>query len=304
MKNILLIGGNGFIGKNIIEKFLPYRYNLTLLNRKTDNLTGVLINKKIKIVEGELEDTEILKKTIVTQNVDTIIHLASSMIPSSSINEYYKELQKVVIPTYLLLDFICELNIKFVFFSSGGTIYGKSDYPLKEDQNLNPVNYYGYSKLLIEQYIHFKKRSDNLKYLILRPSNAFGKYQPFRSDQGFITTAINKMLNNETIEIWGDGMAVRDFIEVQSLTDILHQLLNLDVTNDVINLGTGVGFNLLEVLQILEKIINKKAIVHFSGKRNVDVDKMILNIGKLKSLINYSPKPLEEDIYTYFTSCF
>lgn len=304
MKNILLIGGNGFIGKNIIEKFLPCGYNITLLNRKTDDLSGILNFRELNIVEGELKNTELFKKIIINRKVDTIVHLASSMIPSSTIDDYYHELQNVVIPTYELLDLISELKIKFVFFSSGGTIYGGSDLPLQENHALNPINYYGYSKLICEQYIQFKNRTKGLKYLILRPSNAFGKYQPFRHDQGFITAAINKILRDEIIEIWGNGEAVRDFIEVQSIVDILHELLNLDICNEIVNTGSGKGYNLLEVLRIIENILGRKAKVHFSRKRKVDVDTMVLDITKLKSLMNYNPGPLEESIFSYIKAVF
>lgn len=304
MKNILLIGANGFIGKNIIEEFLPYNYNLIILNRKTDELNGILTDNRLRIVEGELKDLIILKKIVIDQKVDTVIHLASSLIPSSNIDDYYRELQEVIMPTYAFLDFICESEVKFVFFSSGGTIYGKSNTPLKEDHIPEPINYYGYSKLLCEQYILFKNRTRALNYLILRPSNAFGRYQPLRTDQGFISTAINRILCNDVIEIWGDGSAVRDFIEVQSLTKVLHELLLLNIKNEIINIGSGKGYNLLEVLKIIEKVLQKSTNIKFSNKRNVDLDTMILDITKLRSIVNFVPGSLEESILSYIESAF
>ena len=297
MKTILILGGTGFIGSNIIDVFTKEGYKIIVLVKNKIRTENLLYNKdNITIIEGELKDSNIIKNIILEFNIGIIIHLVSNLIPSSSEKEFNQELLNVVIPTYGIINYISSKKIKFIFFSSGGVIYGKSDKKHTESDSLKPINYYGYLKLLIETYINFKHRIDGLNYIIIRPSNAYGTHQKLNRNQGFIAVAISKLIKNEAIEIWGDGKVIRDYIEVQDLSKALSKLLKSNVINETFNVGSGEGHNLLELLKIIEKHLNKKAKIVYKNKRNVDLDKVILNIDKLKEYIDFQPKTIEEGI--------
>ena len=300
MKTFLILGGTGFIGLNIIDFFTSKGCKMIVLTRNKIRAENLLYDKNsTTIIEGELKDIDIIKNIILKFNIGVIIHLVSNLIPSSKEEDFNKELLNIVSTTYEIINYISSKEIKFIFFSSGGTIYGKSDKKLAELDNLEPINYYGYSKLLIENYITFKHRTDGLKYIIIRPSNAYGKYQKADRNQGFIAVAISKLIKDETIEIWGDGKTVRDYIEVQDLAEALFRLLESNVVNETFNVGSGESHNLLEILKILEKNLNKKAKIVYKNKRSVDVNKVILNIDKLKEYIYFQPKTTEEGIRSY-----
>jgi len=297
MENILLLGGNGFIGKNIVDKFLGSESLIVLLNRKQDPLdSNLLLNCNVKVVEGELSDIELIKETIVIHKIDIVIHLVSSLIPSSNLDDFHDDLVSVVFPTFKLIDFLDKNRVKFVFFSSGGTIYGNSNRPLQEIHKLSPINYYGYSKLMIERYIQFKSRTGKLIFLIIRPSNVFGKHQKINTKQGFIAVATRRILEGNVIDIWGDGKTVRDYINISDVVDALDELLKINLCNEVINIGSGKGTDLLEIVSISEKCVNKKAKIVYREKRTVDVDYMVLNIDKIKSMVSFNPRPVEDGI--------
>jgi UDP-glucose 4-epimerase len=303
MVNILILGGNGFIGKNIIENCLHEDFRIILLNRTQDFLDVQFIaDYNVQIVEGELNDLETILHTINKYQVNVVIHLVSTLIPGSTVDDFQDELINVVFPSFRLLDHLSKTNIKFIFFSSGGTVYGKSDFKLREDHKLEPINYYGFSKLIIEDYIKFLSRINQLKYVILRPSNVYGKHQSFNSMQGFIAVAIGKIKCGKPVEIWGDGKIIRDYIYVQDVAQIILKIINSDLSNTILNIGSGSGTSLLEIIDLLQKYFDDKIELIFKERRQVDLEKMVLDIEKLKSQIDFIPTNIENGILKFIES--
>lgn len=298
MFNILLLGGTGFIGKNIIESFENESdYNLIIVSRNTTLIdSSFFIDKKVKIILGSIKDSNFIEKIILDYKVNVVFHLVSSLIPSSSQADFYSSLDDVIVPTFKLIDFIATRDIKLIFFSSGGTIYGNSTNLITEDTNLNPINNYGYSKLTIENYIRYKSNISLLNYIILRPSNVYGKYQSFDGNQGFISVAINKIQNGQVINIWGTGKTIRDYIHVDDLTTILKKILSNSISNKSFNLSTGIGFSLLEIIKIIENNLNKKAVLSFDSERIVDANSVILDNSKILEIIDHDFINIEEGI--------
>jgi len=300
MDRILLLGGNGFIGRNIIENYLSEDCKLVLLHPKDDFINlDLKTNRKVIIVEGEIKELQLIQDILIRHDINIVIHLVSTLIPSSCLEEYYYELEHVIIPTYKLLDYISKTKVKFVFFSSGGTVYGRSNFKIKEEHRLAPINYYGFSKLIVEDYIRLLSRVNKLKYLIIRPSNVYGKYQRLEAKQGFIAVVIGKVLANKPVEIWGDGKAIRDYIYVQDVAEIVKKILKSNLTNETLNIGTGIGINLLEIIEIIQKYFDKEILIEYKEKRPVDLDKMILNNDKLMSVIQFKPVDIEFGIQRF-----
>lgn len=289
MDTILILGGTGFIGKNIVESFKnDDNCKLVVVSRDLNLIDNAIFSAdSISVELGSFSDPVFIENLIVEYDVTIIIHLISNLIPSSSATEFYEGMNDFIIPTFRLIDFIANKNIKFMFFSSGGTIYGNSDAVINEETPLNPINNYGFTKLIVENYIRFKSNSSQLDYIIVRPSNVYGKYQLFDRNQGFISVAINKIQNNLPIEIWGDGNTIRDYIDVFDVVSIVRKLLYSSISNVTLNLSTGVGFSLLEMIQIIEANLGKKSIVHFNTKRIVDANKVILDNTKLLDIVDH-----------------
>ncbi|MBB1279866.1 NAD-dependent epimerase/dehydratase family protein [Pseudoalteromonas sp. SR41-1] len=298
MKNILIIGALGFIGKNLIEELQSKNVNLVLLTRNLTNAQQKVRNmNNVAILKCDLQDIENIKSIITNYEIDTVIHLASGLIPSSDFSDFNQELKEVIEPTYKLIHLLASKNIKFVYFSSGGTIYGNTDSErVCETNALNPINYYGYSKLLIENFIRFVARNSDLNYLILRPSNVYGRYQPKDRNQGFIAVAINKLSTSSPLTLYGKGEIIRDYINVIDLINITVQLLDKGTSREVINIGSGTGMSLNQIIEIIENITKNKLIILSEEKRLVDTKKIVLNIDKLNGYVNYTPKSLKQGI--------
>ena len=297
MKNILIIGGSGFIGKNIIDVLKETDCKIIVTTRRK-NISSIQ-NLKIKFLEACLYDTNLIKKIISDNNIEIILHLASNLIPSSKKIHFDMEVQNIILPTFEILNYISDKGIKIIYFSSGGAVYGNSKNKVSEDNTLEPINYYGYSKLMIENHIKLLSRTRNLKYIILRPSNVYGKYQKTLSKQGFIAVALGKMLTNQNVEVWGDGTTIRDYVEVSDIANIVYQLIKKNVENKILNVGSGYGHSISTVLQVLGNQLGKTPHIIYKDKRQFDVDKLILDISKLTSYMNYNPKKLDEGIIDF-----
>lgn len=282
IKNILIIGQNGFLGKKITSVFKKYnKFKIISTNLRLNNLDELL-------------------NLIKSHNVEIIIHLASDLIPSSNEVEFHNSIDNLVIPTFKLIDYASKKDIKFVYFSSGGAIYGQNENErITEDSILNPINYYGYSKMLIENYILLKNKIENLSYLILRPSNIYGDGYVNYKNQGFIGVAINRILNGEELTIWGDGLNVKNYINVEDVTEILHILLIKSVSNDTFNICSDSRSNLslIEIVKIIENISNKKANLKYIKPKDFDVKNIILSNDKLSKVIDYKFKSIIDGIF-------
>ena len=166
----------------------------------------------VKVIKGELVNLDTMFLTLEAYKIDTVVHLVSTIIPGSDFENYKREYQNVIFPTIEIMKFCAERKIKFVYFSSGGTIYGDTTdlRKFKETDPMLPISYYGWSKQMMENSIHYVHRTAGLEYLILRPSNPYGYGQNIYGKQGLVAVAIGKILSGEPIQIWGDGSNIRD----------------------------------------------------------------------------------------------
>lgn len=304
INKILFIGGAGFIGSNLIKVFIKNkRMKLFVFEHMHADLSRIDKLNGLKIIRGSLKNQMLLKSIVLENNISIIIHLASTLKPSSTYNEFAHETEDVVLPTIKLIKLCAESKILFVFFSSGGTVYGnQSDETVKENNSLSPICYYGYSKQLIESYILFEYRINSLPYLIIRPSNPFGPGQSLDGTQGLIAVTLGKIFKNEFIEIRDRGKTIRDYIYIDDLVIAIYQLITKKIKNEIINIGSGVGYSVEEILTTLEKITNKKLKKKYSSKWTNEINKIVLNISKLESLIKIKRTSLQSGIIKFYNS--
>lgn len=299
MKNLLILG-SGFIGKSVAKFFEGKVSRIVLLYRNINKHDRFFMNDtNILSVQGTIADLNIIQNIIIHYEIDTILHLVSNLIPSSSNEEFYYEIESVVLPTFKIIDFVAARKVKFIFFSSGGTIYGRQSGMPVEGSPLSPINYYGQSKLLIEEYIRFKHRSDNFKYLIIRPSNIYGNIYDINFNQGLVTIVALKILAGEEVEIWGDGNTVRDFLYIEDFCEALYRLLMLDIDHEEINIGCGKGCSVIQVVNMIEEATRINAKVVFKPKRFEDLDRVVLDIRKIETLIHFKPIDIQEGIQLF-----
>ncbi len=171
MQNLLFIGGAGFIGSNIIRTMQTEKANIFVLEPSFADVHR-LDGLKVNVFRGDLINTDYVSSIVETNKIDTIVHLVSTIIPGSSFEDYKREYQTVIFPSIELMQLCAQKGIRFVYFSSGGTVYGNrlTKEPFVETEPMNPISYNGLSKQTMENSIHYVHRTMELNYLILRPS--------------------------------------------------------------------------------------------------------------------------------------
>jgi len=296
MKNILFIGGAGFIGSNLIKQFIQNtEYNVFVFETPFANTSQISIyENKITLIQGFLSDYDLLSSVILDYKIDIVVHLVSTLIPGSTYDDYKREFENVIFPSVRLMSLCAVKKVKFVYFSSGGTVYGNDvNERFNELDALVPISYYGLSKQILENSILFENRTENLRFLILRPSNPFGPGQAIHANQGLIAVAIGKILADEPIEIWGDGNSIRDYIYIDDLCEAFFQLIDKNVENNIINIGSGFGYSINDIIGRLKNIVGDNFNVKYENSRTVDVTRMVLDITKLHTYIDVKHTPLE-----------
>lgn len=303
MKNILFIGGAGFIGCTLIRHMLERHKDLkiSVCEPSFANISRIT-GMNVQVFRCELSNIDFLESIIRKQKIDTVVHLVSTLIPGSGYKDYKNEIQNVAFPTMRITQLCSDLKIKFVFFSSGGTVYGNRQEPIpfKENDEREPISYYGLTKLMLENNILFEHRTQGLQYLIIRPSNPYGHGQALNGKQGFIAVALGKILSGQTIEVWGDGTSIRDYIYIDDLGRIFCQLLENDVKNTIINIGSGEGYSVNDILDKLKKIVDEPINIEYKAARSTDVSTMILSTDRLSSYVDFKLIKLEDGIRKFY----
>lgn len=306
MKNILLLGGAGFIGSNLIRELLCREdYKISVLEPEFASVSRIETLPVI-IFKGNISDIDLLESILVNEKVDTVIHLVSTIIPGSSYDDYEREFTNVIFPSIRLMEICSKKNIKFVYFSSGGTVYGDRKgevIPFVETDTMAPISYYGWSKQMMENSILYMNRTQGLHHLILRPSNPYGHGQNLHGKQGFIAVALGKIMAGEPITVWGDGSSIRDYIYIDDLCKAVVDLLgNEDAVNTTLNIGSGIGYSVNQILGFIKNCVSEAVEVKYVAARQADVSSMVLDTRKLRNLISFNPISIERGIEIFYNS--
>lgn len=290
----LIIGGSGFIGRNLCR---------LLVNKGISVYSFDLCTTKIKIegvnyIEGNFFDDETLKKII--EDKDVIYHAISTINPGNSNEKYMQGYNLDFIQTVKLCSLLQETKKKLIFLSSGGTVYGiQEKQPIKETALPIPINHYGNLKLCLENTIKTFNVQSNTKNLIARISNPYGPGQDYTKGVGFIDAVLKKTLNNDVIEIWGDGETIRDYIYIDDVCEVLYQLSQYNGEEFVFNVSSNKGISQNQVISIL-KGFNSNIKIEYKPSRNVDVKKVILDNSKIKSICDCQFIKFQDGIKLYY----
>jgi UDP-glucose 4-epimerase len=293
-RTVLLLGGTGFVGTNLAARLRADGHRVLVTGRGSATRAGD------PAAAIPLAETQALLDLVAAERIDTVVHLASSLIPSSSPIAYPGEVAAVAIPTVRLARGLADAGVRLVFLSSGGTIYGAQAAPLlAEDAPCAPISLYGQVKLEIELHLRFLQRTCGLRCLIVRPSNPFGPFQSLYGAQGLISVIFGKLAKGEALEIWGDGSTVRDYIFVEDAAAVLADLIAQNLSDTTLNLGSGVGHSLLEVVETVGAVMGRRPALVHRPARAVDVPRLVLDVSQLRALGLYRTRPLADGIRAY-----
>jgi len=299
-ERVLLIGGLGFLGSSLAELLYNEGHDVHILSSSCTHAFAHINYKQLAL---PLSDTEGVLLYARNACISVVVHLASRMKPSSDYSDFQIEYSRIVEPSLRLFCGLAKLSIPIIYYSSGGTVYGLShERVLKESFLCKPINLYGHVKLIYERQLRDLAQSSSLRYLILRPSNPYGPTQRVSGKQGFISAVFNSLLTGSTLQIWGRGDAVRDYIYINDVSSAVCALINRGKWNATFNLSTGVGYSLLDIITLVENLASTKLNVEYLPSRSVDVPRAVLDNTMLRSAIPFSPLDLEHGLMTMLQS--
>lgn len=289
----LVIGGNGFIGRNLCEYLLAKNEIISSFDLNIPENQAIGIN----YISGDFFDSNILINLI--QDHDIIFHCISTINPSNSITDYVRGYEMDFMQTIKLFDLIKGSNKKVIFLSSGGTVYGDVEkMPITEETPTNPKNYYGCIKLAIENFIRTYNKVNRTHHLIARISNPYGPGQDSNKGVGFIDAAIKKGIKHQQIEVWGDGTIIRDYIYIEDVCRMLYTLSKYEGTEEVFNISANCGETQNEILSIVKKFLPELD-VKYTKARSIDVKKVVLCNKKINTLTGHKCISVKDGIKKY-----
>jgi dTDP-glucose 4,6-dehydratase len=295
MKKVLITGASGFIGSHTVESALDRGYSVRVFLRY--NSTGYVGNlrflgKKLKEIEifwGDIRDyTSVLR---AVKGVDYVIHLAAQIsVPYSFQNPIDFAMNNVVGTTNILKASV-ECGISKFVYTSTSEIFGGSDEPLNEDSLRIPKSPYSASKVGADAMVKSFFYTYDLNTLILRPFNTFGPRQSIRA---LIPWIIYQGLRSEKVKL-GNLEPKRDFTYVKDTVEgILLALEKETEGGDEINLGTGRSFSVMEVVEVVSKVLGKDLKVEveekFKRPKKAEVFNLIADNSKAKRVLGWEPK--------------
>jgi len=312
MKKILLTGGVGYIGSHVCIELINKGNEVVIIDNLCNSSMEVL--NRIKKITGfspifyekDIRDKSALLEIFNNHSIDSVIHFAGLKSLSESLDKPISYYDNNLIGTINLLTIMAQVNCKSIVFSSSATVYGTNqDSPIRENSPLSATNPYGQTKLLIERLLQDLYISDNeWNIAILRYFNPAGAH-----DSGLIGESIIGIANNlfpnvakvangklEKLTIFGDdfnthdGTGVRDYIHVVDLAKGHLKALEAKKSDSkvlVVNLGTGEGYSVLDVIREFESVSNKIIPYKFLGRRKGDVSKCFADPSLALKLIDW-----------------
>ena len=336
MANLVVTGGGGFIGSHTCLSLLIKGHNVfvidSFIKSSQNNLKNIIshlkindkeIDKKLKIYQCDIRDEKNLRQTfesIKHENfkIDAVIHFAGLKDSNESIIKPLDYWDNNVNGAINLLKIMTEFNCRTIVFSSSAAIYDASisSDPISEDSKKNPLTTYGRNKLVIEELLRniFDNSNEEWRIANLRYFNPIGANpegiigeEISASKSNIFPSILNVAIGNKSeLKIFGtnfntkDGTGIRDYIHVSDLADAhiaaFDYLQNLQKEFISLNIGTGVGTSVFELLNIFEKVNKCKIKTKNHEKRIGDFPKVVANNKKALGLLNWEPKKSIEDM--------
>tara|TARA_R110001583_G_scaffold195533_1_gene375567 strand:- start:10438 stop:11337 length:900 start_codon:yes stop_codon:yes gene_type:complete len=241
---ILILGVNGFLGRQISKQMIDH--NIQVVGLGTRELPAV--SRLFDYIQADIND-DCIPSILMNYKFDTIIDCITYVAPNHESNCEKQITKSLLKYRYLLNEFY--VHTKYIFISSGGTVYGNSKTQLTECSPTNPISAYGKQKLIQENMI-----LDSCKkaYYILRLANPFGGDQTVVNGVGFVSKVIECAENGEMLDLYVPSSTIRDYIFIEDVTQYISDFYFNNYKSGIYNLSTGVGTSLADVIKKVEKI--------------------------------------------------
>jgi len=289
LKRAIILGAGGLIGKTVAARFRAAEVPVVAVD--------LFVQKEepgIQWVQGSVSDEKLL--TQLLQEGDDIFHFAHGGFPGNPTE--WEDGLKALDGLKKLCHFAAERHCRIIFPSSGGTVYGEAMVPVISEQHpLNPVSVYGLLKKMSEELIVFYGRLHELNYVVIRIANCYGSGFRKGKPQGIIGVAAQSILEQNPLNLVGSGQQIRDFIHAKDVAGLCARIFASNCGSVIVNVGSGKGHSMLDIVRLVEKQLEKPAIIEWLPARAFDVQQNVLDSTLAEKMFNWSPTiTIEEGI--------
>lgn len=297
---VLVTGGAGFIGSNTVDRLVELGHHTVVIdNLSTGNKNN--LNAKAVFYTCDIRDDE-LNNIFVQEKPDVVIHDAAQVSVRISVENPKQDADINIAGSLNVIEAARKSRVKkFIFASSGGTVYGEQEYfPADENHPLKPVSPYGVAKLAVENYLHYYYKSFGLNYIALRYGNVYGPRQDPLGEAGVVAIFSKRILDEKTPVINGDGKQTRDYVYVGDVVDANIMALGSDYIGSL-NIGTGMESDVIQLFKILRQASATTIQEQYGPAKPGEQRRSVLSNSKAKEILGWEPKvTLEEGLVNTF----
>ena len=310
--SVLVTGGAGYIGSHAVLALRDQGWPVAVID---DLSTGFrfAVPDEVPFYEGDIEDAALLSRIFAEQETRAVMHFAGSIVVPESVEDPLKYYHNNTVKSRALMEAVVRADVPHLIFSSTAATYGIPEVsPVSEDAPRQPINPYGWSKLMTEQMLADVSAAHGFNYCALRYFNVAGADPQARSGQStagathLIKVAVEAALGKrDNVSVFGtdydtpDGTGVRDYIHVSDLADAhvlaLEALIAQPERNLTMNCGYGRGFSVLEVLDAVDRVTGRKLDRVIGPRRAGDPDSLISDPSRIRSTLPWQPKHADLD---------
>ncbi len=287
---ILVTGGAGFIGSNVVDRFLELGHEVAVFD---DLSTGFreFVHPKARFYAGDLADAAAVDRCVTDFRPELVDHHAAQIDVRKSVSDPVRDARVNVLGSIGLLQACTRHGVrKVVYASTGGALYGEGrQLPATEDHPVNPEAPYGASKHTVEHYLYLWRHLHGLDYTVLRYPNVYGPRQNPHGEAGVNAIFIGLMLHGKRPRIFGDGNAVRDYLYVSDVVDA-NVLVLEQGSGEMLNLGTGIGTSVNDIVRELQALIGFKEDAIHDPARPGEVQRIYLDASRARRVIGWEPR--------------
>jgi UDP-glucose 4-epimerase len=288
--------GSGFIGSRTVEELAAAGLPTAVLTRSRPVASVRDLIDDADLHLGDAAESALLEAALA--DVDTVVYAAGGLLPAASELEPERDAELTLGPLRAVLEALRERpGTSFLYLSSGGTVYGEPEHnPIAESAPVRPIGSYGRLHVRCEEEILREHEDHGLRARILRTSTVYGERQRPERGQGVIVTFLHRIATGIPIDLYGGGASVRDYIYVGDVARTVISLAQCELGPPVVNVGSGEGTSLAEILELTEREVGRPAEVIEHAAREFEVHRIVLDISRLEALTTIDPMPLGDGI--------
>jgi len=285
---ILITGGCGFIGVNVLQQLEGGGHEITVFDNLTTGKREDLDPFDVSFVEGDIKDYEALSSAV--EGKDVIIHLAAHTRVVESVEEPRGNMEDNVIGSFNVFEAARKNGIgRVVFASTGGAIIGDAEPPVHEDMVPKPISPYGAGKLCSEAYASAYAGAYGMTTIGLRFANVYGPYSYHKGS--VVATYFRNILRGVPLTIYGDGTQTRDYVYSEDLAALIVKACSVDVKGfETFHIGAGEETRLLELIERMREVTGERLDdIVYEGPRAGEIYRNYTLIDKAQRMLGYAP---------------